>query len=1531
LSLAVVALLAATLASVNLPWVRQRICRELSTRLSASLAGSIEITHLDHIGWGSVRGVQARVRGPTGRGLATLSGIDAALDLSTLVLSWLRSGPVLVRFEQLQVAGLQLTLQRTVTGELALLAALAPAAPTAENGPERSGNTGVELELARFELERARVTALLGGDQAAFAELDDLRGRAATDGPGWTVSLANVQLAAHGLPVVGEVSGALSGSVALPRGAKDGLASLNASARWQGVVSGIPVRALLEQQRGRISGHLESRVEGGPLRRWLPEAAPNAAVTLRADVDGTTEQLALRAALDSAAAQFHAEAAIDLAPELSVRASGRVSGLDLSHWAGSAPQSSLQFSFTAHLQRSSEWAAVQLELHSADSSLAGHPLPPISASARLEDTAGGQQLALAMDGGGASIRSGVVRLLPSEQASELVGWLHASVQQLGTWGAASGLDLPIAGRATVDASVIVEPGERPALSGHVSAEVSDFTAGGARVGHSLLQLSATGPLEGPLVDFFSSASRLQMQGYRLRRLRLSGRGGAEGFWVRGVAQPRSAAALRLSAHLRPAQRSASEVRIRAGTQERPAWISARRVTLGNGFMISGLQLRGPGRLSADGSLQQGRLRLRARAQRFSPARFLQRLGYDQPVPDGSADLSVRLDYHAGTYSGRVDGVLREVAWAGLEGVTVAAHLEARQRELDGQLALHAPALGSVLLEAREVKLPERWNRTSVLQMPGVIDLIAHTDLGTAARLPGAALLAPFGARGKVEARLHWAATGTGPPSLTGALSTRDLTWSLPGSCAEPRTGEGCRPAASFDWQGMNLRLALQSSNGQLRAAGTVVDAAGLPILKLRAKSPEALPALLRAGEPFDVRALPLEVQADLPERRLADFPASLRFEKLEGRLSATAELSGTLGRPELQTHAQLLGLQLDGSRESQLDARAELRLAGERLALSARVTRGADELLGVTSRAALGGGGEEQRLRRLEIQVRGNGLPLEPFGALLGRDLSGRVYGSVSVSSSGSAPELRGSLRIERPTFGGFRQQRALWMLRADASSFSSELVLEQLAGRAQLTVSGPWRWNGSLTPRWAANELRASLQTHHFDLRALEPFLPTAARGIGGQLEASVSVLPTELARDRISGRLRWTDGSIYLAGLGQRFHDVALAAQLDPSGTLVLEHLGARAALGRLEASGRAQLDGLRLRSAQLKLRIPERDPFPITLQGVTVATAFGSARVEARGGASPGRGSLVDWKVSVPSLRITLPRQAPPDVQELAADPSIHKGTYLEPGRFVTLPLPPYRPHDEQRPAAQRTPSPRVEVQIGDDVWVERGTTLKVKVAGTVSLDLGEKTSLSGRLRLPRGVIDVQGREFQLDRGELTFLEDQAPTNPTLVARAVYEAPEGTRVYAEFIGPVKTGTLSLRSEPPLRDDQILSLLLFGSPEGSFGASTGGSMSLSALAAGGSVLTQGLNAELRRFTSLDIQAKIGERAGEPQPEVLMQVTPRLSAELAYLVETPDPGQPPDRAQLSLDLRLFRNWSLSTTIGDAGSLIVDLLWRHRY
>ena len=283
----------------------------------------------------------------------------------------------------------------------------------------------------------------------------------------------------------------------------------------------------------------------------------------------------------------------------------------------------------------------------------------------------------------------------------------------------------------------------------------------------------------------------------------------------------------------------------------------------------------------------------------------------------------------------------------------------------------------------------------------------------------------------------------------------------------------------------------------------------------------------------------------------------------------------------------------------------------------------------------------------------------------------------------------------------------------------------------------------------------------------------------------------------------------------------------------------------------------------------------------------------------------------------------------MQELTDDPTITPGTYLSSSRFVTLPLPPYD-DAEQAPTTDEPPLIRFEMELGD-VWVEREPTLELKLLGSLRVDLQQTLTVQGQLRVARGDINIQGRVFEIERGVVTFLEEREPANPTLLVTGVYTAPEGTRVIAEFVGPVETGNLILRAEPPLRDDQILSLLLFGSPDGSLGATSDGSMSDTALMAGGSLVTRGLNLELRRLTSLDIRTRIGERQGEPQPEVVVQVTPRLTAELAYRLEAPTPGRTQDRTYLTLDLRLFRNWSLSATLGDAGSFVLDLLWRYRY
>jgi autotransporter translocation and assembly factor TamB len=147
------------------------------------------------------------------------------------------------------------------------------------------------------------------------------------------------------------------------------------------------------------------------------------------------------------------------------------------------------------------------------------------------------------------------------------------------------------------------------------------------------------------------------------------------------------------------------------------------------------------------------------------------------------------------------------------------------------------------------------------------------------------------------------------------------------------------------------------------------------------------------------------------------------------------------------------------------------------------------------------------------------------------------------------------------------------------------------------------------------------------------------------------------------------------------------------------------------------------------------------------------------------------------------------------------------------------------------------------------------------------------------------------------------------------------------------VKAGKLTLRSEPPLTQPEIVSLLLFGSPEGSLGQSNGGGGGAAATAVGvaGDTAVRGFNRVMSDFTHLDVSARIDTSTGSARPEIVVQVTPRLTTRVARAIGDPPPGESPDRTFLTLELRLQRSWAISAVIGDRGASILDLLWRKRY
>jgi len=172
-----------------------------------------------------------------------------------------------------------------------------------------------------------------------------------------------------------------------------------------------------------------------------------------------------------------------------------------------------------------------------------------------------------------------------------------------------------------------------------------------------------------------------------------------------------------------------------------------------------------------------------------------------------------------------------------------------------------------------------------------------------------------------------------------------------------------------------------------------------------------------------------------------------------------------------------------------------------------------------------------------------------------------------------------------------------------------------------------------------------------------------------------------------------------------------------------------------------------------------------------------------------------------------------------------------------------------------------------------------------------------------------------------------------DPQAVITAAWSAPDGTRVYAEFAGLLKSGKVTLRSEPPLPKNEILALMLFGTSDGFAGRSSSGATASGSGAAGiaQSTATQPINHALQEYGLGGLSTKVDTSSANPRPEVDLQIARDISLQVAWVLGIPPPGSNPDRTLFTLDWRFFRRWSLQTTVGDAGTSIMDLIWQYRY
>jgi translocation and assembly module TamB len=470
--------------------------------------------------------------------------------------------------------------------------------------------------------------------------------------------------------------------------------------------------------------------------------------------------------------------------------------------------------------------------------------------------------------------------------------------------------------------------------------------------------------------------------------------------------------------------------------------------------------------------------------------------------------------------------------------------------------------------------------------------------------------------------------------------------------------------------------------------------------------------------------------------------------------------------------------------------------------------------------------------------------------------------------------------------------------------------------------------WGAKLAPSLdPARPLDLSIDAKQLHAAAAKPFLAGVVSELDGRIDANLRVRMRSDKTGEASGAIVFDKGVVEVPAIGEELKNAHAKILIGPWGTVRVDDASAEGATGRVTASATAMFDGLSFESAEGRVRIAKGDKMPLSLQGVSLGDAWGTIDAKAT---MAKDASLLDVELNVPSLHVELPHSTAHPVQSLAPDPTIKIGVVRSDGRFtrVTFEAPP----EKRDPNATRV---HLGVHLGDDVELRRDQSLQLFVSGAPAVEIAETTRVSGQIQLVRGKIEVQGRMFQIEKGTVSFA-GQDPDNPVVVATAYYDAPEGTRVFADFTGPVKTGKLSLRSEPTHTQDQILAILLFGSPEGSFGAAAapGQDQSAAAQAAGlgGGYVAQGINKALAGITNVEVATRVDtSQANNPRPQLEVQLTKNVGVQVAYNMGVPGPGQIPDRTLLMIDWRFLRRWLIETTIGDEGSSMIDLIWKYRY
>lgn len=791
-------------------------------------------------------------------------------------------------------------------------------------------------------------------------------------------------------------------------------------------------------------------------------------------------------------------------------------------------------------------------------------------------------------------------------------------------------------------------------------------------------------------------------------------------------------------------------------------------------------------------------------------------------------------------------------------------------------------------------------------------------------------------------------TGTARVATGGTLEMRVLAKGLDLGALSPFVGEpmsgrvtvdgrfhrnGAEPALTLQaeadavsWRSLRfggVSCNLHSENGRaridLRTGGAAfssfsllgsvpikVDGNGIP-----SWSGEGEHSLELAATGIRIGPLKEAVSALTPSLETAKAP-------LTGRMNLQARLGGSLEFPRLDTHVDIQNAAWAGRPMGDIVANLDADRTGANL--HAQVTQGVNRYADVKATVPITVNlksrtyrWDPQQYHALDVRFHGvdSGL-VKPFAALpdgldfrVGGDLSGKGrFGAFSLTGG-----WRGTLG-----FLGFPLIPITGRLTADqdaqniyAYSGPENTPLATLSVKTQLPAS----LLNEATRDPGAIPLDAELSIPELSLKRYAAILPPSLHNVKGQVRGTIRAKGT-IGAPRIRGRLSVEAGEITVVPLNQRIRAIEFVAGL-AGNSLTVDNLAFESGrgIGRGRLRGTFQEDGSLKGTGSMRVK-----DFPVVKPGLPeglISTAV-DAKVT-----HDENVTKVDVALSDTHIRL-LSKTGSRSPEEVPSSPRIKM-------RVARKQTDPGAAAGTTSPQQKRTPH-RLDLALSlKDPVAIRGDGVDMRWRGNLEVvTIGQRNAVKGGIQALPGRFNLLGNVFQIETGDVSF-DKQGDLDPFVNLTAHADTPEAV-VTAVIRGRLSRPDLTLRSDPPLTQYQIVALLITGKSD-----TTDRDDDANVEAQAASLLMSFNNPVLERrvYEKLGIDRAsvgVGSSVEEPIVTVGKRVGQKVYLETEYHHNAPA-GE--NTASGTVEYRLTPDWSLETSFGDAQKGEVGLFWQKRF